>query len=116
MTSSPHLAITTQRDGRRSVLLLQGDLDWSTRDRLRRAISGALRHHPRILVLDLSGLDFIDCSGLSVVVWAHKRLAEQERQLLITGSRPIVRRLFHLAGVDTYLHLTAPEALPLERP
>jgi anti-anti-sigma factor len=115
MTSYPRLTITTQRHRRRSVLLLQGDLDLSTQDRLRCAISRALTHHPRVLVLDLSGLDFIDCSGLSVLVWAHKRLAGQERQLLITGGKPLVRRLIHLAGADTYLHLSAPEALPLGR-
>ena len=114
MTSYSHLTITTQHHGRRSVLLLQGELDLCTRERLRRAISSALKHLPQILVVDLSGLDFIDCSGLSVLVWAHKRLAEQDRQLLITGSKPIVRRVFCLAGADTYLHLSAPKALPLE--
>jgi anti-anti-sigma factor len=104
----PHLTITTQHHGRRSVLLLRGDLDVCTRDRLRRAITRALQQDPRTLVVDLSGLDFIDCSGLSVLIWAHKRLAGQERQLLITGGKPIVRRLIQLAGADTYLHLSAP--------
>jgi len=113
MTPYPHLAITTEHHGRRSVLLLQGELDLCTRDRVRCAISSALKHLPQILVVDLSGLDFIDCSGLSVLVWAHKRLAEQDRQLLITGSKPIVRRVFYLADVETYLHLSTPEALPL---
>jgi anti-anti-sigma factor len=115
MTSYPRLSITTEHHGRRSVLLLQGELDLSTRDRLRRAISNALKRQPGILVVDLSGLDFIDCSGLSVLVWAHKRLAGQDRQLLIAGSTPIVRRVICLAGVDTYLHLSTPEALALGR-
>lgn len=111
MTSSLRLSITTEHHGRRSVLHLQGELDFSTRDRLRRAISSVLMRRPRTLVVDLSGLDFIDCSGLSVLIWAHKRLAEQDRQLFVTGGKPIVRRVICLAGVDTYLHLSA-EALP----
>jgi anti-anti-sigma factor len=115
MTSYPHLSITAEHHGRRAVLHLQGELDLSTRDRLRRAITSALTPQPRILVVDLSGLDFIDCSGLAVLVWAHKRLAGQDRQLLITGSKPIVRRVIGLAGVDTYLHLSTPEALALGR-
>jgi anti-anti-sigma factor len=113
MTSYPHLSIATEHHGRRSVLLLQGELDFCTRDRLRRAISSVLMRRPQILVVDLSGLDFIDCSGLSVLVWAHKRLAEQDRQLFVTGGKLIVRRVICLAGVDTYLHLSAPEALSL---
>jgi anti-sigma B factor antagonist len=116
MTSCTDLTITTQHHGRRSVLLLQGELDLSTKERLRCAISGALRHCPRVLVLDLSGLDFIDCGGLSVLVWAHKRLAGQERQLLIAGGKPVVRRLIHLAGADTYLHLSAPETGQADSP
>jgi anti-sigma B factor antagonist len=106
MTSFPYLAIITEHDGPRPVLRLQGELDICTKDCLRRAISSALEHHPATLVLDLSALGFMDCSGLSVLVWAHKLLAGQQRQLLITGSQPIVRRLICLMGLDTYLHLT----------
>ena len=110
MTSFPYLAVITEHDGPRPVLRLQGELDICTKDCLRRAISSALEHHPPTLVLDLSALGFMDCSGLSVLVWAHKLLAGQQRQLLITGSQPIVRRLICLMGLDTYLHLTAPGA------
>jgi anti-sigma B factor antagonist len=106
MTSVPYLAIITEHDGPRPVLRLQGELDICTKDCLRRAVSSALEHHPATLVLDLSALGFMDCSGLSVLVWAHELLAGQQRQLLITGSQPIVRRLICLMGLDTYLHLT----------
>jgi anti-anti-sigma factor len=108
MTSSPCLAIITEHDGQRSVLRLQGELDVCTKDHLRRAISSALEHHPSMLVLDLSALGFMDCSGLSVLVWAHKRLAERQHELLIAGSQPIVRRLICLMGLNTYLHLSVP--------
>jgi anti-anti-sigma factor len=109
MTSFPYLDITAEHDGPRHVLRLQGELDICNKDCLRRAIGSALEHHPSTLVLDLSALGFMDCSGLSVLVWAHKLLAGQQRQLLITGSQPIVRRLICLMGLDTYLHLSAQE-------
>jgi anti-sigma B factor antagonist len=109
MTSFPYLDITAEHDGSRHVLRLQGELDICNKDCLRRAISSALEHHPPTLVLDLSALGFMDCSGLSVLVWAHKLLAGQQRQLLITGSQPIVQRLICLMGLDTYLHLSAQE-------
>ena len=56
------------------------------------------------------GLGFIDCAGLSVLVWAHKRLAECGHRLVITGAKPVVQRLLHLTGLGTYLHLSNPEA------
>jgi anti-sigma B factor antagonist len=88
MTPFPYLDITTEHDGPRLVLRLRGELDICDTDYLRRAISSAPQHRPPTLVLDLSALGFMDCSGLSVLVWAHKLLAGQQRQLLITGSQP----------------------------
>ena len=111
MNASAYLAIITELDGQRSVLRLQGELDVSNRECLRRAISSALECHPPILVVDLSGLGFTDCAGVSVLVWAQKRLAGQGRGLVITGTRPVVRRLLRLTDLDTYLHLSSPEAL-----
>jgi anti-anti-sigma factor len=107
MPASPCLAITIHHCGLRSVVRLRGELDASTEDRLRCAIGSALNHSPELLVVDLSELSFMDCSGLSVLVWAHQRLAEQERQLLITGAQPVVQRLIRLTGFDTYLHFSA---------
>src|ERR1700758_2135197 len=111
MNPTTHLAVTTEHHGQRSVLRLQGELDASNRDRLHNAISSALEHHPPLLVADLSGLDFIDCAGLSVLVGAHKRLAASGHRLLIAGAKPAVRRLLHLTGLDTYLPLSNPEAI-----
>ena len=106
MPASPYLAIAIHHCGRRSVVRLQGELDASTEGWLRSAVGSALTHSPELLVMDLSELCFMDCSGLSVLVWAHKRLADQERQLLITGAQPVVQRLIRLTGFDTCLHFS----------
>jgi anti-anti-sigma factor len=108
MNARLHLAIITEHHSQRSVLRLQGELDVCNRDCLRRAITHALDGHPPILVMDLSGLSFTDCAGVSVLVWAHKRLAGRGHELVITGERPVVRRLLHLTGLDTYLHFSTP--------
>ena len=111
MNACPYLAIIIEHHRQRSVLRLHGELDISNRDRLRRAISSALENRPPILVLDLFGLSVTDCDGLSVLVWAHKHLAGRGHELVITGQKPIIQRLMHLTGLDTYLHVSTPEAL-----
>jgi anti-anti-sigma factor len=63
-----------------------------------------------MFVVDLSGLDFADCAGISILVWAQKRLAAGGSELVVTGAKPIVRRLLQLTGLDTYLHLGTPES------
>jgi anti-anti-sigma factor len=109
MNPTTHLAIVTEHHGQRSVLRLRGELDASNRDHLRSAISSALENHPPLLLVDLSGLGFMDCAGLSVLVWAHKHLAGCGHQLVITGAEPVVQRLLHLTGLDMYLCLSNPD-------
>jgi anti-anti-sigma factor len=110
MDASTYLAIIAEHHRQRSVVRLQGELDVSNRDCLRQAINSALERHPATLVVDLSGLNFTDCAGLSVLIWTHKRLAGRGHQLVITGANPIVRRLVNLADLDTYLHLSTPRS------
>ena len=104
------LVIITERHGQRSVLRLQGELDAANQDHLRRTVRTVLDHHsPQVLVLDLSALGFIDCAGLSAMIWAHQHLARHGHELVLTGIQPLVRRLLNLTGLDSYLHLSAPE-------
>lgn len=105
LNASTYLSVVTEHHGEHSVLRLRGELDASNRDHLRRAIRSVLERRPPMLVVDLAGLDFTDCAGLSVLVWTHNYLAERGHELIIIGAKPIVRRLLHLTGQDTYLHL-----------
>jgi anti-anti-sigma factor len=68
VVSSAYLIIVTEHRGWRSVLSLLGELDLCNKDLLAGAIGSALERGARMLVVDLSGLDFMDCSGLSVLV------------------------------------------------
>jgi anti-anti-sigma factor len=103
------LAVIIEHQGEWAVLRPVGELDASSCHCLRHAIGSALERHPPILVVDLSGLSFTDCAGLSVLVWAHKRLAGRGHELRITGGNPVIRRLLHLTGLDGYLHHSIPE-------
>lgn len=113
MNACSYLTVITEHHSQRAVLRLQGELDASNTDRLRRVISNALQRRPPVLVVDLSELSFTDCAGLSVLVWVNKHQAERGHELVITGWKPIVRRLLQLTGLDTYLHLSTAEALSI---
>jgi anti-sigma B factor antagonist len=112
---APYLVIIAEHHPQRSVLRLQGELDICGEARLRCAICAVVGDHRRpTLEMDLSALTFADCAGLSVMAWAHKRLAGQGRELVITGAQPSIRRLLRLTGLDEYLHLCPSE--PRRRP
>ena len=101
----PYLIVDTDHDEHGPVLRLRGELDLASKDVLETAMSAALDSRPQLLVTDLSELTFMDCAGASVLRRAHDRLAARKAQLLVTGTRPIVQRLFGLLGLDNYLNL-----------
>lgn len=64
--------------------------------------------HP-LVALDLSEVDFIDSSGLGVIVSALKHVGERG-SLVIIGARPAVVNLLRLTRMDKVLRLYPGEA------
>jgi anti-sigma B factor antagonist len=99
----PPLVISTaERDGR-VILALRGELDLATSDDLRRAIVRAEASGVRELVLDLSDLQFVDSSGIHLIVqFAHRLQTRGPRLSLLRGPEP-VHRVFELCRLDREL-------------
>ena len=58
------------------------------------------------VVLDLSGVEFIDSSGLGAIVASMKQLGE-DRKLDLAGLHPVVEKVFRLTRMDTVFRLFA---------
>lgn len=58
------------------------------------------------VVLDLSGVEFIDSSGLGAIVAAMKQLGGN-RRLDLAGLQPVVEKVFRLTRMDTVFRLFA---------
>jgi anti-sigma B factor antagonist len=57
------------------------------------------------VVIDLSGVGFIDSSGLRVLVEAHQRAEAEARRLVLSGPSRQVLRLLEISGLMEYLHV-----------
>lgn len=88
------------RDGQWSVITVAGELDVvgapELRQHVMRAVADGLHH----LVLDLSGIDFIDSFGLGVLIGALKRVRLLDGDLQLVVTEPRVRRVFELCDLD----------------
>ena len=84
------------------VLQIAGEVDISSVSALREAISHAIARAPRRLVLDLSGLTFMDSSGIAVLLTA----AEQISAVELRNPTEIIRRLITLSGLAGVLRMT----------
>jgi anti-anti-sigma factor len=92
---------------------LAGELDIATTPRLQRTLAQA-QLRARLVVLDLRGLAFIDCSGMGAMIAASARARERARRLILLRGPPNVDRVFALSvGADD---LEIYDVDPLEPP
>ena len=86
-------------------LAIEGEVDVSTAPSLEPALDEAIRETEGAFVIDLSDLEFLDSSGLSVLLRARALLGRDERGLAVICPPGTVRRLFEIAGVRDLLFL-----------
>jgi anti-sigma B factor antagonist len=77
----------------------RGEVDIHTAPELRSALTGVLDDGAFHVVVDLGQVTFMDSSGLSVLVGAHRRLARDGGRLELVGTLPAVERVLRLTGL-----------------
>ncbi|WP_406195195.1 STAS domain-containing protein [Kitasatospora sp. NBC_01560] len=87
-----------------TVVTVSGDLDLDTAPALCGALTTALNSH-REVVLDLSGVEFMDCAGLGALVQAHNQADRVGARLVLRGADRSVVRLLGLTGLDRRLRV-----------
>ena len=95
-----------------SVVALSGELDLSTIPRIQGRLFEQLRSHSGVVV-DLTGLSFIDSSGIGLLIQAF-RADDAGRMHTVVASGSQVERVFRLVGIDRALPLFAERAPALE--
>ncbi|MFE5012200.1 STAS domain-containing protein [Streptomyces sp. NPDC056696] len=92
------LRVSSRRHEGWTVIEVSGELDVATRtqlgDHLEEVIATA--HTPARVVVDMSGLDFCDASGLSVLVAAHHAAKDRQGQLRLVCPQRRIRRLLQI--------------------
>jgi anti-sigma B factor antagonist len=90
-------------DGGRAVIVLAGELDMASAELLQRAIEDDELHAETSVVLDLERLEFIDSTGLRVILKALEHCRGRGQYFAITRGSPQVQRLLSITGVAAHL-------------
>jgi anti-sigma B factor antagonist len=90
-----HLVIRTEARAGAWVLALFGELDLASAPQLEYELAKVESPGTRI-VIDLSGLEFIDSSGLHILLNANRRFAQNGDELVLRRGPRAVERLFEL--------------------
>jgi anti-sigma B factor antagonist len=107
-----HFRLEVRVEDHACVISVSGELDLASSPALEEELDRVAASGIELVVVDLRELEFMDSTGLSVLVKAHQRAEEQGKRLgLVNGSQQ-VQRLLTLTGVADRLTLVdAPEDL-----
>jgi anti-sigma B factor antagonist len=102
LTSQPPRFELLDRDAgdRARVIEVSGELDISSAPDFRNLVEARLGDGSRDLIVDLSKAQFIDSSGVQVLINAYKQLDENGARLLLVCTNPPMLDLFRLTGLD----------------
>ncbi len=106
------LALTARTEGDVEIIEVGGEIDVYTAPRLREAIVTAVDAGHTRLVIDVRKVDFLDSTGLGVLVGALKRVRADGGSLDIVCTQERILKIFEITGLDKVfgLHATVDEA------
>jgi len=96
---APSFSVEADLNGAAARVVVRGELDLTAAPALQEMLALVLARAPRGIVLQMGGVAFIDCACAEVIAQAAQALPGPGR-LVIQSPSPVVRRLFHLSGLD----------------
>lgn len=86
--------------GNTLTVKITGDMDHFHVGFLRSEIDRKIREIPiKNLVFDLSELEFMDSSGVGLLLGRFKRMQEMDGRVFIAGAKPSVERVINISGL-----------------
>jgi anti-anti-sigma factor len=99
-------------DGGAAVVDVTGELDLASSPMLEQELESSAVASASLVIVDLRQLEFMDSTGLSVLVRAHQRALESGKRFAVIKGPQQVQRLLTLTGVAERLELAdSPEEL-----
>lgn len=94
------------------VARIGGEIDLAVVDTLRSALENELDEDPglRNIIVNLSGVTYIDSSGLGVLLGRYRRISGAGGRMFIVGASPQVRRILDMSGLFRIMKECASES------
>ena len=112
-SSSVDLQVSTREESGRTVVAATGEVDVYTAPVLDEELTRLTDAGASSLVVDLSGVDFLDSTGLSVIVKALEAVRPRDGRIDVVVAAERVAKVFRITGLDEMvtLHRSLDDAL-----
>lgn len=77
-----------------------GDLDILSSPGLQEEVLNLYREEPKDIVMDFEDLNYLDSTGLGVLIAIYKELTEDGHEICIRNAKPNIRKLFFITDLD----------------
>lgn len=110
MSPAPFDVRKEQLDGGITAITVQGELDMNTAPQLEQQLEEALADSGASVMLDLCQCEFIDSTGIALIVRSWQRLdraagGEGKGRLVLCSHNHQVRRLLKITGVESSISM-----------
>jgi len=97
-------AVSVTMEGGDVVVAVHGEVDLATAETLRAAIAEALAADGRV-VFDLTGVTFLDSTGLAAIAGAFRARGRAPGALAVRGASGSVLRTLSISGIDALIDM-----------
>ena len=107
------LSLTTRQEGNHTVVVVGGEIDVYTAPKLREQLIDLVSGGSYHLVVDMEGVEFLDSTGLGVLVGGLKRVRAHEGSLRLVCIQERILKIFRITGLTKVfpIHSSIEEAL-----
>lgn len=107
-----NLLVESRDRGAWTVVEPKGEIDLYTAPQLKEQLSKLVEQGRERLVVNLDGVEFMDSTGLGVLIGGLKRCREVGGELTLAAPRENVQKVFRITGLDRVfaIHATVDEA------
>ena len=97
-------------DDNTAILEITGELDHHTLRDISLSVTHIIETYlPKTLILDMSGVRFMDSSGLALVIGGSRKMTEVAGRLIVRNVPPQPMKVFAAAGISRYVTLETTE-------
>ncbi|MCC7076509.1 MAG: STAS domain-containing protein [Acidimicrobiia bacterium] len=99
------LDIDEAERGEYTVVSVGGEIDVYTAPVLRERLTEVLDRGVAKIVVDLSQVQFLDSTGLGVLVVAMRRVEAADGSMVVVCDRPHILKVFEITGLSTWFDI-----------
>ena len=107
------LSLSTRTEGDKTIVAVGGEIDVYTAPKLREQLIDLVSNGNYHLIVDMEGVEFLDSTGLGVLVGGLKRVRAHDGSLSLVCNQERILKIFRITGLTKVfpIHASVDEAL-----